>query len=68
VKLFDYRAAVLMLLAALAGALPAAAQTISNGDDGTTLKEIIIFGRHGSGTQNRFRMHQASRATELATC
>ena len=34
------------LLLALAIEMPAWAQTISAGDDGTVLKEIIIFGRH----------------------
>ena len=42
----DWMAVLLVLLTALAGASPAAAQTIAGGDDGTTLKEIIIFGRH----------------------
>ena len=34
------------LLLALAIAVPVLAQTIKDVDDGTTLKQIIIFGRH----------------------
>jgi 4-phytase/acid phosphatase len=37
---------VIGLLLALASALPGLSQTIRDVDDGTTLKQIIIFGRH----------------------
>ena len=37
---------VLCLLLTLAIAVPVLAQTIKDADDGTTLKQIIIFGRH----------------------
>lgn len=35
------------LLLAMAIALPSAAQTVSSTDDGTTLEQVIVFGRHG---------------------
>ncbi len=37
---------LLGLLLSLASAVPVPAQTINDADDGTTLKQIIIFGRH----------------------
>jgi 4-phytase / acid phosphatase len=40
------RLILISLLLALVMAAPVLAQTISNADDGTTLKQIIIFGRH----------------------
>ena len=40
------KAILIGLLFALASALPGLAQTIRDVDDGTTLKQIIIFGRH----------------------
>ena len=43
-NLFKRTAVLLTLLLTLA--LPALAQTIKDADDGTTLKQIIIFGRH----------------------
>ena len=39
---------VIVLCLLLALAVPAMAQTIKDGDDGTTLKQIIIFGRHST--------------------
>ncbi|MGD0016680.1 MAG: histidine-type phosphatase [Verrucomicrobiia bacterium] len=43
---FKCKAILIGLLLALASALPGLTQTIRDGDDGTTLKQIIIFGRH----------------------
>ena len=40
------RTKVLLLLASLL-AVPAGAQTVNDADDGTVLRQIIIFGRHG---------------------
>ena len=53
------------LLLSLAIAAPAPAQTIGNGNDGTILKEIIIFGRHGirSATSSQSTMAQYSANT-----
>lgn len=45
-KSFKCRFILTALLLALAIAVPGLAQTIGNADDGTTLKQIIIFGRH----------------------
>ena len=54
-NLFKYKAILTGLLLALAIAVPVPAQTIKDADDGTTLKQIIIFGRHSirsSATDN----------------
>ena len=45
-KSFKSKLNLIGLLLALASAIPARAQTIKEADDGTTLKQIIIFGRH----------------------
>ncbi len=45
--LFKCKIVLLCLLLALAIAAPVAAQTVKDADDGTILKQIIIFGRHG---------------------
>ena len=43
---FKRKVILIGLLLALAIAVPVLAQTIKDADDGTTLKQIIIFGRH----------------------
>jgi 4-phytase/acid phosphatase len=44
---FTRKVVLIGLFLALAIAVPGLAQTIKDVDDGTTLKQIIIFGRHG---------------------
>ena len=46
-NLFKCRVILTGLLLALAIAVPVPAQIIKDADDGTTLKQVIIFGRHG---------------------
>ena len=44
---FKCKVILIGLLLTLAIAFPGLAQTIKDADDGTTLKQVIIFGRHG---------------------
>ena len=46
-NLFKYKVILIGLLLSLVIAFPVPAQTINYADDGTTLKQVIIFGRHG---------------------
>ena len=46
-NLFKGKFILTCLVVALAIAVPVPAQTVNDADDGTTLKQIIIFGRHG---------------------
>jgi 4-phytase/acid phosphatase len=47
VNSFKCKVILIGLLLTLAIAVPVLAQTIKDADDGTTLKQVIIFGRHG---------------------
>lgn len=57
-----FKRMVILLVLALSLAVPGLAQTIKDVDDGTTLKQIIIFGRHSirSSTADPSQLEQFS--------